>query len=94
MFQFNSICTLKQKTKNVKVGNETVQVTKCDVTGSRKKVKLGEYYQDHPDLLMDDKEYSMSQQAPSLSGNVGEISMDLLERKPVQPLKILTSQLS
>ena len=65
------------------MGNETVQVTKCDVTGSRKKVKLGEYYRDHPDLLMDDKEYSMSQQAPSLSGNVGEISMDLLERKPV-----------
>ena len=49
----------------------TKEVQVCDVEGSRQKVKLGDFYDNNPDLMMDTRIYSRSQQAPSMTGKVG-----------------------
>ena len=52
------------------VGGTTKQVEVCDIDGSREKVSIGPFLAKNPNLLMDQKVYSRSQQAPSVTGTV------------------------
>lgn len=62
------VCSLKTKMVDRAVGNTTKQVQVCDIEGSRDKVAIGPYLAKNPTLLMDQKVYSRSQQAPSVTG--------------------------
>ena len=64
------MCSLKTKMVNKTVAGETKQVQVCDLEGSRQKIKLGDFYDNHPDLMMDTRVYSRTQQAPSMTGKV------------------------
>lgn len=69
--QFEHLCTLKTKKVSKPAGTENKTMDVCDIEGSRKKVPLGQYFENHRSELMDTKVYSGSQQAPYMATKNG-----------------------